>query len=217
MIKKMYFKHSKIKNSLLLFIVSSAILCSNPLGAKTNSVIVDSKMTLDEALAGTTAPDSIMQRQVLLDVEYYSFDNKLHRGQVVVDKDLENDIVEIFQLIKQTKFPVNKAVPIVKYNWSDSASMVDNNTSAFNYRLVSGTNRVSEHAYGRAVDINPVQNPYVSRTKQIIPAGAKRNPKARGTLTENSVITKKFIEKGWDWGGHFIPIKDWHHFAKPKK
>ena len=187
---------------------------NNNAKSNTEEVIIDSDMTFEEAIFGSNAPQNILAEQVLLNVEYYSFDNKLHRGQVVVNKAVADDIVEIFEIIKQTKFPLAKVIPIVKYGWSDSASMADNNTSAFNYRVVAGTKKLSNHAFGKAIDFNPMQNPYRSKSGRLSPKGSSYNPKVAGTLTQDNVIVKKMIEKGWTWGGNFKTIKDWHHFDK---
>jgi hypothetical protein len=178
-----------------------------------NEIIIDSQMTFDEAIKNTKAPKNIIEQLVLIDVEYYSFDGKLHRGQLVVNKSVKNDIIKIFELIKKEKFSIEKCIPIVKYNWCDDASINANNTSAFCYRKIAGTNRLSNHAFGKAIDINPMQNPYVS-SKGTTKRGNKYNPKAPGTLTADSPITKKFLELGWKWGGNYKTIKDWHHFDK---
>jgi hypothetical protein len=191
MAKKVSTKIFFIHFFILFLVLFQAIYSQD----KTN-IIVDSELTFEEAIAGTNAPKDIIQDLILIDVEYFSFDNKLHRGQLVVHKQIKNDIVEIFQLIKQIKFPVAKVIPIVKYGWSDFASMADNNTSSFNYRKVEGTKRLSNHSYGKAIDINPMQNPYKTK-KYISPKGTKYNPKAEGTLIENHPITRKFLEKGW--------------------
>ena len=178
-----------------------------------NEIIIDSKMTFQEAIKNTTAPKKIINQLVLIDVEYYSFDNKLHRGQLVVNVAVKNDIIAIFELIKKEKFFIEKCIPIVKYNWDDDISIDDNNSSAFCYRKIKGTNKISNHAFGRAIDINPMQNPYVF-SKGITKRGNKYNLKVAGTLTSDSPITKKFIELGWSWGGNYKTIKDWQHFDK---
>ncbi len=178
------------------------------------NIIIDSDMTFEQALSGTKAPEEIIDSLILLDVEYYSFDNKLHKGQLVINKYVRDDITAIFQLMKDIKFPVNKVVPIVKYNWSDDASMSDNNTSAFCYRFVAGTERLSNHSFGRAIDINPYLNPVIYESGKISPDGAKYEPKKPGTFYEDHPIVKEFKKRGWRWGGDFKSFKDYHHFDK---
>jgi len=177
-------------------------------------IIIDSNMTFEDAIKGTKAPDSVINTLCLLDVRYFSTDGKLHLGQLVISKEVKDDINEIFELIRETRFPIKHAIPIVRYNWSDDESMKDNNTSAFCYRFIAGTTRLSNHSYGRAVDINPFFNPVVYPDGKISPKGAEYNPENAGTLNENSPIVKKFLEKGWRWGRKFTKYADNHHFDK---
>ncbi len=192
--------------SVFLFLTITSILKCN--------VIVDSDMTMDEALQGTKAPQEVINDLVLLDVSYYSFDNNIHKGQIVVHKQVEQDIREIFDIILKMKFPVNNVVPIVKYDWSDDASMEDNNTSAFCYRFIAGTTRLSNHAFGKAIDINPFDNPVVHKDGSTSPEKANYNPKKPGTFYKEHPIVQEFLNRGWRWGGDFNSYKDNHHFDK---
>jgi len=179
--------------------------------------IIDSKMTLDEAVAGTKAPKDVIDSLCLIDVRYFAFDGQLHQGQLVVHRGVEKDVTEIFKLIERLKFPVARVIPIVKYDWSDDVSMADNNTSAFNYRFVMGTERFSHHAYGRAVDINPYLNPVMDESGRIDPPGATYLPDRPGTLFEAHPVVQEFLSRGWRWGGHFHSSVDYHHFDKPNQ
>lgn len=194
---------------LMVILVATILLCAN------NSIrIIDSDMTFHDAILGTDAPKDILDSLVLLDVEYYSFDGKLHKGQLVINKILKEDIIAIFEFIKELKFPINKVIPIVRYNWSDDASMSDNNSSAFCYRFVANTTRLSNHSFGRAIDINPFQNPVVYANGKISPAGAKYDPEEAGTFHKDHPVVKEFKKRGWRWGGDFTSFKDYHHFDK---
>lgn len=177
-------------------------------------MIVDSAMDFDEAVAGTGAPREIVETLALLDVRYVGFDDGLHAGQIVVHRDVATELGEIFDLLWALKFPIAQAVPVVRYAWSDEASMAANNTSAFNYRLIAGTRRLSRHASGRAVDINPRQNPVLYADGRGAPAGAVRRPGSPGTFAEGHPAVLAFTAKGWRWGGHFDHVKDYHHFEK---
>jgi len=178
-------------------------------------VIVDSRMTFAAAIAGTKAPPEVIAQLCLVDVRYYSFDGRRHQGQLVVHRAVRQDVVEIFQLIDITRFPIGKAVPIVAYRWSDAASMRDNNTSAFNYRTVAGTKRLSRHALGLAVDINPFRNPVVYDHGRISPRGAVYRPGEPGVLTREHPVVREFLRRGWQWGADFKTMKDYHHFDHP--
>ena len=180
------------------------------------TVIIDSDMTFAESIKGTKAPQKVIDQLCLLDVYYYSFDDKLHKGQLVVNKKVKKDVAEIFELIKSKKFKVKKAIPIVEYKWSDDASMADNNSSAFCYRFIAGTKRMSNHSFGMAVDINPFNNPVVYKSGRVSPKGAKYNSKSEGTFSKTHPIVKAFLDRGWRWGGDFRKYKDNHHFDKKK-
>ena len=180
-----------------------------------SDIITDSRISFAESIAGTKAPDSLIRELRLIDVHYYSFDGRLHQGQLVVHQSVRRDVEEIFALIRQERFPVAKAVPIVQYDWSDERSMADNNTSAFNYRLIDGTQRLSRHAAGYAVDINPQQNPVIYGDGRILPECAVYQPGTEGTLSADGAVVRAFEKRGWRWGGLFEAIKDLHHFQKP--
>lgn len=181
----------------------------------TEDVIVDSSMSFSEAVEGSTAPEEIILNMSLVDVLYYSFDGKKHQGQVIVNRELEDDVYEIFNFIEKILFPIGKVIPIAAYQWNDYDSMADNNTSSFNFRVIEGTNKLSMHSLGKALDINPVQNPVVYPDGVVAPEGAKYLPPERGTFTADNVIVQEFLRRGWHWGGNFEQPKDYHHFEKP--
>ncbi len=179
-----------------------------------DSIILDCNYTFDEAIAGTRAPKHVIDQLELFTVHYFAFDGEIHRGQLLANKLIVNDLREIFNEILQYRFPIAKAIPIVKYNWNDEASMEDNNTYCFCYRNAD----YSKHALGLAIDINPMQNPnrwkseFSFRTD--MPEGARYNPNAPGTFTPNHPIVLLFAEKGFLWGRYFKRNNDDHHFEK---
>ena len=177
------------------------------------SIIIDCNYTFEESLAELNVPESVKRKLTLVDVEYYSFDGKLHKGQILIHKTVAKDIKEIFEFIKKAKFPIAKAIPIVKYHWSDEASMNANNTSAFNYRKVAGQKVLSEHAKGLAIDINPLQNPQIKKNISN-PLNASYDPEMPGTILKNSELVSEFIKRGWLWGGTWKSSKDYQHFQK---
>lgn len=179
-----------------------------------NRIIIDSAISFAEAVDGSPAPLEIIDTLSMLDVTYYSFDGMRHQGQIVVDARLEDDVYEIFELIDQMKFPVGKVIPIVAYQWEDGDSMADNNSSAFNFRVIADTNKLSLHSFGRAVDINPVQNPVIYPGGVIAPEGAVYRPQNNGTFTAEHPVVREFLQRGWHWGGNFDQPKDYHHFEK---
>jgi len=177
-------------------------------------VFVESAMDFAQAVDGTAAPREVVASLCLIDLRFLGFDGRPHTGQILVHRELAAEIREVFALIQALKFPVAGAVPIVRYGWSDEASMAADNSSAFNYRTIAGTDRLSCHALGRAVDINPRENPAVYPDGRIAPAGVAYRPDSPGTFTDDHPAVCAFIERGWRWGGHFDHVRDYHHFEK---
>lgn len=178
-----------------------------------SEIIIDSDFSDETAISGTNAPEEIRKNLRLITVQYYSFDNKLHKGQIVIHKSLTDDVKSLFNIIKEQKFPVARVIPIVKYRWDDQKSMSDNNTSAFNYRFITGTNKLSYHSFGMAIDINPLLNPYI-KDDRVLPEEAEYDPAIKGTITKNSFLVKEFKKLGWAWGGDWKDRKDYQHFEK---
>jgi peptidoglycan LD-endopeptidase CwlK len=193
-----------------IFLISNLICFSK----EQNDIIIDSDLTFEEAIKGTKAPKEVIDKISLLNVEYYSTDGKLHHGQLIIDSSLKQDITEIFEIIKEIRFPVEKVIPIVKYYWSDDESMSQNNSSSFNYRFIAGTERLSKHALGRAVDINPFFNPVIYDDGSVTPKGAKYDTQRAGTFSKEHPVVQAFLKRGWRWGGDFKSYKDNHHFDK---
>jgi peptidoglycan LD-endopeptidase CwlK len=171
-------------------------------------------MTLAEALGGKEIPEEIRDELTIVTVPYFSFAEMSGEGQLVVHTDLEEDVERIFEELRIMRFPIQRMVPIVAYGWDDNVSMADNNTSAFNYRVIAGTTTLSHHATGRALDINPVQNPYIGADGSVAPPGAVYDLSQKGTVTPE--VVSLFKSCGWQWGGDWSDRKDWQHFQKPK-
>ncbi|MBL7998325.1 MAG: M15 family metallopeptidase [Candidatus Kapabacteria bacterium] len=176
--------------------------------------IVDSAMRYDEAMGEYHNDKRLDDSMALVDVYYYSFDGKLHKGQLLIASPLVEDIRGIFQDILAAGFPIAKVIPIVKYNWNDDRSVRDNNTSGFNYRVVEGTRRLSDHARGRAVDVNPYLNPWVKKSGRIYSGSRPYNPEILGTIQKGDAVWTAFIKRGWKWGGSWAGSKDYQHFYK---
>jgi hypothetical protein len=172
-------------------------------------------MTLEQALAGINVPNDICASLALVHVRHVGFDGAEHDGQLVVHGELADEVRAVFTELLARRFPIEKIVPVVAYGWDDDASMADNNSSGFNYRVIAGTDRLSNHAFGRAIDINPVQNPYVRIDGLVMPTGATYDTSVPGTVTED--IAGLFTKLGWKWGGHWTDRKDWQHFDKNER
>jgi peptidoglycan L-alanyl-D-glutamate endopeptidase CwlK len=177
-----------------------------------NDTIIDSNDNLTQLIFKSKAPSFVIDSLILLNVNYFGFDNKIHKGQVIVNKKCRNSIKTIFVELMKIRFPIYSVKPISLYEWNDSLSMAHNNTSSFNYRTVDGTSKMSDHAYGLAIDINPLLNPYVKENYFSKPINAVYDTTAPGTIHNNSEVVKIFKKHGWKWGGDFYYIKDYQHF-----
>lgn len=155
-------------------------------------------------------------------VLYYGFDGNTHIGELIVNKQIAKDVTIIFKELYQSDYPIEQMVLIDNYNADDEASMEANNTTAFNYRTITGSsNNLSKHALGMAIDINPLYNPYVKiKGNKIIVSPDKGYEYQNRTLSNPYYIVKKdicynaFIKRGFTWGGSWSSIKDYQHFEK---
>ena len=147
---------------------------------------------------------------------HVGFDGRVHTGRLIVHRDVAVDVASVLRRLYAARFPIRRMVPIDAYGASDFRSIEADNTSAFNCRYVEGTTRWSEHAYGRAVDFNPIENPYVSggRTshRASIPY-VDRTPCRRGMACTGNTVVRAFEAVGWGWGGEWAGDKDYQHFS----
>jgi hypothetical protein len=151
-----------------------------------------------------------------VELDHWDFGGTERRGELVVHAEFADDLVGVFEVLFDQGFPIERMVLVDDYGGDDLASMDANNTSAFNCRLAQGSSRWSEHAYGRAIDINPVQNPYVSGATVLPPAGAAyldRTESSPGMVLPGDVVVDSFAAIGWEWGGDWVSLKDYQHFS----
>lgn len=179
-------------------------------------IIVDSFLNQADALKQNPdmiAPREIMERQRVLSVVYLGFDRRYHKGQIVVDVDVADDVKDAFKLMRERNFPITSVIPISddRFKWNDEVSMQANNSSGFNFRYIARTERLSNHSRGRAIDINPRINPYI-KSDFVQPEGAVYNPSQEGVITEDHFLVRFFEERGWQWGGKWEDRKDYQHF-----
>lgn len=159
-----------------------------------------------------------------LNVLYYDFNGEVQSGELICNQEIAHDLVEVFYELYRNEYQIEKIRLIDEYGGDDTASMLDNNTSCFNYRGVDGTDSLSKHAIGCAIDINPFYNPYVVFNKDgsgktyISPEGseiyADRSQNFPYKIDENDLCYKLFKEHGFTWGGDWNSCKDYQHFQK---
>ncbi len=173
------------------------------------------KSLVDLKIINKIKSDKLAEILTAVKVEFLNQNGNRKEAFLIVHKEVATQIRSIFTELADSGFVIDKIEPMSKYKWSDDSSMVYNNTSCFNYRLVSGTRSMSKHAYGLALDINPFWNPFVSG-KRVSPKGAKYDITKNGTIHRKALIYKIFIKNGWKWGGDWKPYQDYQHFFNDK-
>lgn len=152
---------------------------------------------------------------------HYNFDGMSTEGELICNEYIAEDLLDIFYELHRNEYQLERVRLIDEYGGDDTASMEDNNTSCFNYRVVDNTTSLSKHALGLALDINPFYNPYVTYPNgniRISPQGsepyADRSADFPYKIDENDLCYKLFTEHGFTWGGNWNSLKDYQHFQK---
>jgi len=153
-----------------------------------------------------------------LTLSHWGFDGRPHVGTLIVHRSVAAGVITVFGTLYRERFPIRLLQPVDAYEGSDDASMAADNTSGFNCRraVASGTPAWSEHAYGKAIDVNPVENPYLFGGKVLPPAGSAhldRSAEQPGYAVAGGVLVKAFAAAGWKWGGAHKSNPDYQHFS----
>lgn len=154
-----------------------------------------------------------------LKVRHYGFDGRVHTGEIVCHRRVADDLLRIFKALYRARYPIERIRLVDDYGADDTRSMTANNTSCFNYRRIAGSKRLSYHAQGRAIDINPLYNPMVSRDGRSVspPAGrpyADRTRRFDHKIDRNDLCYRLFKKYGFRWGGDWSGRKDYQHFER---
>lgn len=183
---------------------------------------------LTEYITGVSYPANLENPAITMDelsyvhVLYWDFDGNSRAGELICNQSIAQDLAEIFYELYRAEYQIEKIQLIDAYGGDDDLSMADNNTSCFNYRVVSGSSSLSRHAYGLAIDINPLYNPYITYNKDqtinVSPmAGeeyADRSKTFPYKIDEDDLCCRLFKEHGFTWGGNWNSCKDYQHFQK---
>lgn len=147
---------------------------------------------------------------------YIGFGGRARRGALVVNASVATEVVAAFRDLYRARVPIRRMRPIQAYGGDDFASIEADNTSAFNCRPATGSRNWSQHAYGLAIDINPIENPYVSGGRTSHRASAPYLDRSRvrpDMAVEGGALVRAFDARGWGWGGRWSGIKDYQHFS----
>ena len=161
-----------------------------------------------------------------LKIPYKNFGGQSKMGEMIVNKDVAKEVIDIFASLYRHNYPIRQMRLVSDFGGNDWKSIEADNTSAFNCRPVTGGKEWSNHSYGRAIDINPLENPYISRSGKISHKLSlqyrnrvrhSNSSPQRAMILKNDYIVKLFKSKGWRWGGSWHSVKDYQHFDKPVK
>jgi hypothetical protein len=153
----------------------------------------------------------------LITLTYRGFDGRDHTGRLIANRDAAGALVAVFRRLYAAHFPIRRMEPVDRYGGDDYRSIEADNTSSFNCRAATGSTRWSNHAYGRAIDVNPIENPYVSGGTTSHPGSRPyldRSQRRRGTAYERGALVEAFHAAGWGWGGSWSgSVRDYQHFS----
>ncbi len=158
-----------------------------------------------------------------LQIKHKDFKGNEKMGEIIVHKDVAQEVTEIFEDLYQMGYPIRKIKLVSDYKGSDWQSIEADNTSAFNCRSATGSKNWSKHSYGKAIDINPIENPYIARSGRISHKASLKYRKRvhknstnsdKAVLLKTDKATKIFEKHGWIWGGDWPAVKDYQHFSK---
>lgn len=152
-----------------------------------------------------------------LTVLHIGFDGLIHTGELIVHEQVAEEVLHIFKVLYEIRFPIEKMRLISYYGNCDELSMAANNSSAFNFRYTTNGKKLSQHAYGLAIDLNPVVNPFIEGDSVLPINGLRyvdRNQCVPGMIKRNDSVYYLFKHYDWIWGGDWQNIKDYHHFEK---
>jgi hypothetical protein len=203
-----------LHSSLFTLVVSAQEFSSQP--------IPDSVF---QRMQGRSWPEGCTIRRAdlrYLRLSHYDAEKRQHVGEMVCNKAIADDLLDIFRELYRQQYPIQRIRLIDDYDASDERSMLDNNSSCFCYRRISGTTKLSKHAQGMAVDINTLYNPYVRTGKNgrriVEPATATKYVDRRKSfpykIVKGDLLHRLFLQHGFKWGGSWRTMKDWQHFEK---
>ena len=158
-----------------------------------------------------------------LRIKYLNFEGETKLGEMIVHKEVADEVVDIFHELYTIGYPIHKMKLVSDYKGNDWQSIEADNTSAFNCRNATGSKKWSRHSYGKAIDLNSIENPYISRSGRIahkVSLQYRKRVHKQDTVADKAVLlqhdkaTKIFKKYGWKWGGDWHGVKDYQHFSK---
>ncbi len=218
--------HARIYIIMCMLTLTAAVCPSETMAQKAGDMISIKPAEADRYFYAQEIPDEVFARMQgksfpknctvkrselrYLRVLHINKKGKTQVGEMVCNKSISADLIDIFRKLYKAQYPIERMVLVDDYDADDEKSMEANNTTCFNFRMITGsTTKVSKHGMGLAVDLNPFDNPYI-KGKVIKPKGAKRQPE----ITRTSLPYRLVTEHGFRWGGAWKSLKDYQHFEK---
>lgn len=165
----------------------------------------------------------LLQDLRYLRIKHIDFKGKEQMGEMIVHKEVSEEVTKIFEALYHADYPIHQMRLVSDYKGSDWQSIEADNTSAFNCRKATGSKKFSKHSYGKAIDINPIENPYIFRSGKSSHKASKPylkrkrtgdSPSQRAMLLPQDQPVQIFKKYGWKWGGDWSGVKDYQHFSK---
>lgn len=208
--------------TVIIFIVVNVTLFAQ-YSASISNILPDIKQRMIKGNSWNKACPVSLKDLRYLRMKYINFDGEDKMGEMIVHKDFAVEVTQIFEALYMMDYPINKMRLVSDYKGSDWNSIEADNTSAFNCRKATGSKKFSKHSYGKAIDINPIENPYVFRSGNSSHKASK--PFLKRKRIGNSAAQKAmflpddeavqvFKKHGWKWGGDWKSVKDYQHFSK---
>jgi hypothetical protein len=208
---------------LLVALTASLVLTAPPAGGRTGafrSTIAPIPAAMQTRMIGRSwhrgCPVALGDLR-LVTAGYWGFDGRPHTGQVIVNKAYAGAIASVLRRLYAARFPIRRLRPVDDYGGDDFRSIEADNTSAFNCRAATGSTHWSQHAYGAAIDVNPIENPYVSGSQTSHAASRPYLDRSRirpGMAYPGGVLLAAFRSIGWGWGGDWAgSVRDYQHFS----
>ena len=197
-------------------VVTAPALAAPPFSASVRVIPTAMRATMTPTSWRPGCPVSLDDLR-LVSLAYIGFDGKAHRGRLIVNRDATTAIVGAFRTLYDARFPIRRMLPVDAYGGDDFRSIEADNTSAFNCRPATGSSNWSNHAYGRAIDVNPIENPYISGGSTSHRASVPFLNRSRvrpGMAVAGGVLVRAFAAQSWGWGGTWSgSTQDTQHFS----
>ena len=212
--------HSRITITAILFWLCTSVQGQNASNGFTAEPIPDAVWQKMQGKTYVDNPHIGRSDLRYLRVLHWDYDHQTHQGEIVCNRLIADKLLTIFRELYKAHYPIQRIRLADEYDADDERQMSDNNTSCFCYRVVSGTQKLSYHARGLAIDINPLYNPYIRHAKDgsriVEPANGKpyadRSKQYRYKINKGDLCYRLFIKHGFIWGGSWRTVKDYQHF-----